>query len=91
MKNFHQRSISVQVTNVGVKTQRKTGETVPKKNPKINVRLLEEYERLIAASGGAIRTKKPGVDYHLSHPFGSNDVPTDPREIGKRLSDVKRT
>ena len=32
---------------------------------------------------------KPGADYNLSHPFGSNKVPTDPREIGKRLSDVK--
>ena len=43
MKNSHQFSISVQVADVGVKTHRKTDETIPKNNPMIDVRLLEEF------------------------------------------------
>lgn len=65
------------------------------KNPKLDHRLLSEtyrlimeYERLVGDSKGVLRVKQ-GADYNLSHPFGSNKVPTDPREIGKRLSDVK--
>ena len=87
MKNSHQHSISVQ----RVKTRGNTDKIILNNNPKIDRRLLAEYERLVDASGGTIRKKKPWVDYHFSHPFGSNDVPTDPREIGKRLGDVKRT
>ena len=28
---------------------------------------------------------KQGADYNLGHPLGSNDVPTDPRALGKDL------
>ncbi len=66
-------------------------------NPKIDHELLsefyrvtEEYERLVAASKGIVRVVQ-GADYHLSHPLGSNDVSTDPREIGKSLSEAKNT
>ena len=86
MKNSHQHSILVQRG----KTRRKTDKIILKNNPKIDRRLLEEYERSIAPMRDFFPAKQ-GTDYHLSHPFGSNDVPTDPREIGKRLSDVKRT
>ena len=91
MKNSRQSAVASPVEDVKNKASAKTDINILEINPKIDRKLLAEYERLINASGGAIRTKKPGADYHLSHPFGSNDVPTDPREIGKRLSDVKRT
>lgn len=91
MNNSHQSPKTSPVEDVKKKASAKTDKTILKNNPKIDRRLLAEYERLVDASGGTIRTKKPGADYHLSHPFGSNDVPTDPREIGKRLGDVKRT
>ena len=91
MNNSHQSPMTSPVEDVKKKASAKTDKTILKNNPKIDRRLLAEYERLVDASGGKIRTKKPGADYHLSHPFGSNDVPTDPREIGKRLSDIKRT
>ena len=86
MKNFQKHSISVQVANVGDKTQRKTDETVPKKNPKINVRLLEEFERLIAASGSGVRVRKQGADYNLAHPLARKDMPTDAYHRGKRAT-----
>ena len=91
MNNSRQSSTSAQVEDVKNKVFAKTDMNILGSNPKIDRKLLAEYERLVNASGGATRTKKIGADYHLSHPFGSNDVPTDPREIGKRLSDVKRT
>lgn len=91
MKNSRQSPTSAPVDDIKNKVSLKTDINVLGKNPKIDRKLLAEYERLVNASGGATRTKKIGADYHLSHPFGSNDVPTDPREIGKRLSDVKRT
>jgi P2-related tail formation protein len=67
-----------------------TNKIILKNNPKIDQQLIADYERLITSSKGVIRIKQ-GADYHLSHPLGSNDLPTDPREIGKRLGDVKRT
>ena len=91
MNNSRQSSTSAPVGDVKNKASAKTDMNILGSNPKIDRRLLAEYERLVNASGGVIRKKKPGADYHLSHPFGSNDVPTDPREIGKRLSDVKPT
>ena len=65
MKNFRQRSIFVQVTDVGGKIHRNTDETILKKNPKIDHRLLEEYERFVAASGSGVRLRKQGADYNL--------------------------
>ena len=87
MNNSRQPLISASETDV----------EILRKNPKVDrqlllefYRLIEEYKRLIAPLKGVIQIKQ-GANYHLSHPLGSNDVPTDPREIGKRLSDVKRT
>lgn len=91
MKNSRQSPKPSPVADVRNSASAKTDQNILRNNPKIDRRLLAEYERLVNASKGVIRTKKPGADYHLSHPFGSNDVPTDPREIGKRLSDVKRS
>lgn len=91
MKNSRQSSTSVLEKDDKNKASAKTDMHLLRSNPKIDGQLLAEYERLVDASGGTIRTKKPGADYHLSHPFGSNDVPTDPREIGKRLGDITRT
>ena len=68
MKNFRQHSITVQIADVEVKTRRKTDETVPKKNPKIDLRLLEEYERLVAAVGSDVRLRTRGADYNLAPP-----------------------
>ena len=91
MKNFRQLSISVQVASVGVKTQRKTDETVLNKNPKIGLRLLEEYERLIAASGSGVRARKQGADYNIAHPLARKDMPTDACHRGKRANEIKCT
>lgn len=91
MKNSRQSPNSSSVEAVTIKASAKTDQKILGRNPKIDRQLLAEYERLVDNSKGAIRAKKPGADYHLSHPFGSNVVPTDPREIGKRLSDVRRS
>lgn len=86
MKNFRQHSISVQIADGEVKTRRKTDETVLKKNPKINVRLLEEYERLVAASGSDVRLRTRGADYNIAHPLARKDMPTDAYHRGKRTT-----
>lgn len=56
IKNSQQHSILVQRG----KTRRKTDETVAKKDPKIDSRLLAEYERLVTALGSGIRSRKQG-------------------------------
>ena len=61
MKTSQQYSIFVQ----GVKTHRKTDKIILKNNPKIDHRLLEGYERVIAASGSGVRLRKQGADYNL--------------------------
>ena len=91
MKNFRQLWISVQVAADEIKTRRKTDETVPKKNPKTDLRLLEEYERLIAASGSGIRSRKQGADYNVAHPLARKDMPIDAFHRGERVSETKRT
>ena len=60
-----------------------------KKNPKVDTELLSDYHRLVNASKGVIRRRR-GANYRLSHPFGSNDVPTDAIPIGRRRDLVKR-
>ena len=90
MKNLHQSAISSPIKEIRDGASTKTDKAILRNNPKIDCRLLEEYERLITPLKGVIQIKQ-GADYHLSHPFGPNDVPTGPREIGKRLSDIKRT
>ena len=56
IKNSQQHSILVQRG----KTRRNTDETVAKMNPKVDSRLLAEYERLVAALGSGIRSRKQG-------------------------------
>lgn len=46
-----------------------------KKNAKVDAQLLSDFYRLVDASGGAIQRAR-GAKYRLSHPLGSNDVPT---------------
>ena len=91
MKNFRQRSIFVQVTDVGGKIHRNTDETILKKNPKIDHRLLEEYERFVTASGSGVRLRKQGADYNLAHPLARKDMPTDAYHRGKRVRETERT
>lgn len=45
------------------------------KNAKVDAKLLSDFYRLVDASGGAIQRAR-GARYRLSHPLGSNDVPT---------------
>ena len=54
-------------------------------NPKIDLSLLAEYERLISASKGVISVKKQGADYNLAHPLASKDRPTDAYHRGQRV------
>ena len=60
-----------------------------KKNPKIDTELLSDYHCLVDASKGIIKRKR-GANYRLSHPFGSNDVPTDAIPIGRRRDIIKK-
>lgn len=46
-----------------------------KKNTKADAQLVSDFYRLVDASGGAIQRAR-GAKYRLSHPLGSNDVPT---------------
>ena len=86
MKNFHQYYILVQRGKSG----RKTDKTVAKKNPKIDRRLLAEYERLIAPLKGVIQIKQ-GADCKLAHPLARKDMPTDACHRGKRANEIKCT
>ena len=58
-------------------------------NPKIDTQLLLDYHRLVDASKGVTKRKR-GANYRLSHPFGSNDVPSDAIPIGRRRDIIKR-
>ena len=86
MKNSRQFSICVQ----GGKTHRKIDKIILKNNPKIDHRLLEEYERLVRRSGGTISTRKQGADYNLAHPLARKDMPTDVYHRGKRVRETER-
>ena len=61
-----------------------------KKNPKIDAQLVTDFYRLVDASKGVIRGAR-GANYRLSHPLGSNDVPTYPSQIGKSQRAVKKS
>ena len=63
--------------------------TLIENNPKIDLRLVEENERLAAASKGAVRITR-GANYRISHPLRSNDVPSDARYTGRYLSRVSK-
>ncbi len=60
-----------------------------KANSKIDTQLLSDYHRLTEASKGVPKRKR-GANYRLSHPFGSNDVPTDAIPIGRRRDIIKK-
>ena len=60
-----------------------------KKNPKVDARLVSDFYRLVDASKGIIRGAR-GANYRLSHPLGSNDVPTASNQAGKNLREVKK-
>ena len=49
-----------------------------------------DYHRLANASKGIIR-RRQGANYRLSHPFGSNDMPTDAIPIGRKRDTIKRS
>lgn len=63
--------------------------TTIENNPKIDTQLLSDYHRLTEASKGVSKRKR-GANYRLSHPFGSNDVPTDAIPIGRRRDIIKK-
>ena len=88
------------------KASEKTGEdATPRKwevdkatlenNPKIDSQLLSESFRMLAeferlCRGAGIPIVK-GANYRLSHPLGSNDVPSNSRLRGKKLNKVKKS
>ena len=64
-------------------------------NPKVDAQLISDFYRLVEALQGVIQSGK-GANYHLSHPFDSKVVSTDPNsdqdpsEIQKNPSDIKK-
>ena len=76
MKNSHQSAVTSPVEDVKDKMSEEADTDILKKNPKIDLRLLEEYERL-AASGSGARLKKKGAGYNIAHPLSSKDRATD--------------
>lgn len=85
MKNSRQYSFCVKMTDAEGKIHGNTDETILKKNPKIDLRLLEEYERLVAASESGARLKKKGADYNIAHPLSSKDRATDAYHRGQSV------
>ncbi len=82
-----------EISESGVKPsamlKRWNNQTLIENNPKIDLQVVEENERLAAASKGAVRITR-GANYRLSHPLGSNDVPSDARYTGRYLSRVAK-
>lgn len=82
-----------EISQSGVKPsatpKRWNNQTLIENNPKIDLRLVEENERLAAASKGAVRITR-GANYRLSHPLESSDVPSDARYPGRYLSRVSK-
>ncbi len=95
MKNLHQSSISSKAEarddkfKTGLPSNRNVDATTIENNPKIDTQLLSDYHRLTEASKGVSKRKR-GANYRLSHPFGSNDVPTDAIPIGRRRDIIKK-
>ncbi len=69
---------------------RKIDAATIKKNPKVDAQLVSDFYRLVDASKGVIRGAR-GANYRLSHPLGSNDVPTPSSQIGNGPSKVKKS
>ncbi len=96
MKDLRQQSTSSTVDGRDDKSKtsspssRNVDAATIKKNPKVDAQLVSDFYRLVDASKGVIRGAR-GANYRLSHPLGSNDVPTDVGQIEKGLSEVKKT
>lgn len=60
------------------------------KNPKVDAQLVSDFYRLVDASKGVVRGAR-GANYRLSHPLGSNDVPTHSNQIEKNLDEAKKS
>ena len=78
------------VETTGDEAAASTEAAILKKNPKIDLRLLEEYERLVAASGSGARSKKKGADYNIAHPLSSKDRATDAYHRGQSVRKTGR-
>lgn len=61
--------------------------SIIRNNPKIDTELISDFYRLVEASGGMIQGGR-GANYGLSHPFGSNEVPT--HRINKNQRKTKK-
>ncbi len=72
-----------------IPSNRNVDVTTIENNPKIDTQLLSDYHRLTETSKGVPKRKR-GANYRLSHPFGSNDVPTDAIPIGRRRDIIKK-
>jgi hypothetical protein len=70
-------------------SNRKVDAATIKNNPKVDAQLVSDFYRLVDASKGVIRGAR-GANYRLSHPLGSNDVPTDAIPIGRRRDIIKK-
>ena len=97
MNNSRQPLICAPETGVGDMTHNKTDEEILKKNPNVDrqllsefYRLIEEYERFVAASGSGVRLRKQGADYNLAHPLARKDMPTDAYHRGQRVRETER-
>ena len=77
-------------SKTGSPSNRNVDAATIKKNPKVDAQLVSDFYRLVDASKGVIRGAR-GANYRLSHPLGSNDVPTDVSRIEKSLGEVKKT
>ena len=72
-----------------IHSNRNVDATIIENNPKIDTQLLSDHHRLTEASKGVPKRKR-GANYRLSHPFRSNDVPTDAIPIGRRRDIIKK-
>jgi hypothetical protein len=89
MKNSRQTPISSPAEDVEKNTSDSADTTILKNNPKIDHRLLAEYEHLISAAKGVIQVTQ-GADYNLAHPLSSKNKPTDAYHRGQRVHTDKK-
>ena len=88
MKTPRQSPISSPVEVVEKNTSDNTETNILKNNPKIDYRLLAEYEQLIAAAKGLIQNTQ-GADYNIAHPLSSKKRPTDAYHRGQSVNTNK--
>jgi len=72
----------------GSPSNRNVDSATIKKNPKVDAQRISELYRLVDASKGVVRGAR-GANYRLSHPLGSNDVPTVHSHLRKSQSEVQ--